>query len=224
VSNANGQFEFEIPAELENDSIKLSSIGYQPLSMLVKDFLTILKTKPTIKLIPDITELNEVVVTSEKLKEKIVGNKTTSGKFRGGFRNASLGHEVGIKIKIKNSPTYIKKFHANVTSNTSETMKFRMNFYNIKNGLPNKKIIRENIIFLINVKEGEFTLDLDKYNIIVEEDFYCTIELIENQKADDEIFFSAGFMGKTMAYRVTSQGKWDKSGAVGVGFNFTAKY
>jgi hypothetical protein len=27
------------------------------------------------------------------------------------------------------------------------------------------------MIFSINVKEGEFTLDLEKYNIVVEEDF-----------------------------------------------------
>ncbi|WP_158977222.1 carboxypeptidase-like regulatory domain-containing protein [Cellulophaga sp. L1A9] len=224
VSDSNGKFDFEIPKAFQNDSIKISSIGYRPKSMLVKDFLSNLKTNPVVELVPEITELNEVVVTSKKMKEKIVGNKTKSGKFRGGFRNATLGHEVGIKIKIKDSPTYIKKFHANVTSNTSETMKFRMNFYNVKNGLPNEKIVKENIIFPINVKEGEFTLNLEKYNIVVEEDFYCTIELVENQKSEDEIFFSAGFLGNTMAFRLTSQGEWDKSGTVGVGFNYTVKY
>lgn len=224
VSNSYGKFDLEIPTDLENDTIKLSSIGYQPKSMLAKDFLSNLKTNPIIKLIPDITELSEVVVTSKKLKEKIVGNKTKSGKFRGGFRNATLGHEVGIKIKIKDSPTYIKKFHTNVTSNTSETMKFRMNFYNIKDGLPDEKIVKKNVIFSINIKEGEFTLDLEKYNIAVEEDFYCTIELVENQKSNDEIFFSAGFLGNIMAFRLTSQGEWDKSGTVGVGFNYTVKY
>lgn len=46
-----------------------------------------------------------------------------------------------------------------------------MNFYKIKDGLPNDKIVKENMIFSINVKEGEFTLDLEKYNIVVEEDF-----------------------------------------------------
>ena len=158
------------------------------------------------------------------MKEKVVGNKTKSGKFRGGFRNATLGHEVGVKIRIKDNPTYVKKFHTNVTSNTDTDMKYRMNFYNMKNGLPNEKIVKENIIFPINIKEGEFTLDLEKYNISVEEDFYCTIELIENQKPEDEMFFSAGFLGKKMAFRLTSQGEWDKIGAVGVGFNFTVEY
>lgn len=224
VSDPEGKFNFEIPSNLEKDTIRISSIGYRSKSMIAKDFLSNLKANPIIELLPKVTELNEVVVTNIKLKEKIVGNKTRSGKFRGGFRNATLGHEVGIKIKIKNSPTYIEKFHTNVTSNTSETMKFRMNFYSIKNGLPNEKIVKEDIIFPINVKEGEFTLDLEEYNIVVEEDFYCTIELIENQKQNYEVFFSAGFLGNTMAYRLTSQGEWDKSGIVGVGFNYTVRY
>ena len=155
VSTEEGKFEFEIPSKLMTDTIKLSSLGYQSKSMLVKEFVAILKANPIIRLLPEITELNEVVVTNKKLKEKILGNKTKSKKMRGGFSNAVAGNEVGIKIKIKRSPTYVKKFHANVESNTSEKVKFRMNFYNIKNGLPNEKIVKENIIFSVNVKEGQ---------------------------------------------------------------------
>jgi len=224
VSNNEGKFEFEIPSNLMNDRVRLSSIGYKPKSMLIKDFISILKENLTIKLIPDITELNEIIVTNKKLKEKIVGNKTKSKKMRGAFKYAVAGNEVGIKIKIKDSPTYIKKFHTNILSNTSKNVKFRLNFYNIKNGLPNEKIIKENIIFSIDVTEGAFTLDLEKYNIIVEEDFYSTIELLENQKKEEEVFFSAGLLGNTMAYRYTSQGEWTKSSTVGVGFNYTVKY
>ena len=224
VSTDEGKFEFEIPSNLMNDTIKLSSIGYQPKSMLAKDFVAILKTNPIIKLLPEITELDEVVVSNKKLKEKVVGNKTKSKKMKGAFSYAVAGNEVGIKVKIKDSPTYIEKFHVNVVSNTSEKVKFRMNFYNIKDGLPNEKIINENIIFSINVKEGDFTLDLEKYDIVVEEDFYATIELLENQKQEEEIFFSAGLLGNTMAYRYTSQGEWIKSSTVIIGFNYTVKY
>ncbi len=224
VSTEEGKFEFEIPSKLMNDTIKLSSLGYQPKSMLAKEFAAILKESPIIKLVPVITELDEVVVTNKKLKEKIVGNKTKSKKMKGAFSYAVAGNEVGIKVKIKDSPTYIEKFHANVVSNTSEKVKFRMNFYNIKNGLPNQKIVKENIIFSINVKEGQFTLNLEEYDIVVEEDFYCTIELLENQKQEEEVFFSAGLLGNTMAYRYTSQGEWTKSSTVGIGFNCTVKY
>jgi len=224
VSTDEGKFEFEIPSNLMNDTIKLSSIGYQPKSMLAKNFLANLKTNPIITLLPEITELNEVVVTNKKLKEKVVGNNSKSKKMKAQFSYAEAGNEVGIKVKIKDSPTFIQKFHVNVVSNTSEKVKFRINFYNIKDGLPNEKIVKENIIFSINVKEGDFTLDLEKYNIVVEEDFYSTIELLENQEKEEAVFFSAGLFGKTTAYRYTSQGEWVKLSAVGIGFNYTVKY
>jgi len=111
-----------------------------------------------------------------------------------------------------------------VLSNTSETAKFRLNFYNIEKGLPGKKIVYENIIFEINKKEGVFTLDLDEYEVVVEEDFYCTIELIEDLNKDEVVFFSANLLGKTLAYRETSQASWNKTGMVGIGLNLTVKY
>jgi hypothetical protein len=144
--------------------------------------------------------------------------------MRGVFRYAVAGSEVGVKIKIKDSPTYIKKFHANVVLNTSEKLQFRLNFYNIKDGLPNELIVKENIVFLVDVLEGEFTLDLEKYNIVVEEDFYSTMELLEEQKPEEEVCFSAGLLGNTMVYKYTSQGKWIKSRTIVVGFNYTVKY
>lgn len=224
VSNNEGKFNLEIPSMFENDTIKLSSIGYQSKSILVKNFLSNLKADSIVELLPDVTKLKEVVVVSKKLKGKILGTKTKSRMFGNGFSNAPLGCEFGSKIKIKNSPTYVKKFHAYVSSNTSVTTKFRLNFYNIKNGFPHEKIVTDNIIFSIGVKEGKFTLDLEQYNIMVEEDFYCTIELIENQKPDEEIFFSAKLLGRTTAYRWTSQAEWEKNGKIGVGFHYSVKY
>ena len=101
VSNNEGKFKFEIPSNLMNDTIRLSSIGYTSKSMLVKNFIAILKEKSIIKLLPNIIELNEVVITNKKLKEKIVGNKSKSKKIKGVFKYAVAGNEVGIKIKIK---------------------------------------------------------------------------------------------------------------------------
>jgi hypothetical protein len=60
VSNALGKFELEIPSDFVNDTIKLSSIGYQPKSMFAKDFLANLKTNPIIELLPDISRYNEI--------------------------------------------------------------------------------------------------------------------------------------------------------------------
>lgn len=224
VTNMDGKFEFETQLNVSNDTIKISSIGYKSKSILVSDFFKKLKINSEIFLYPDVTTLNEVVVTSKKLKEKVIGNKSKSKSVRIGFTDITLGQEIGTKIKINNNPTYIKSFHTNIAANSNDSLKYRINFYSIKDGLPNEKIINENIIFPINVKEGEFTLNLEKYNIKVKEDIYCTLELIENPKPEDELFFSAAFLGNKMIIRDVSQGNWEKVGAVGVGFNCTVKY
>lgn len=225
VSNENGEFTLEIPNEFINDTIKISSLGYVTKVFIANEFIKTLKENKTITLSEEIIELNEVVVSNKKLKEKVIGNKTKSKMMRGGFRNAELGNELGIKIKIKKSPTYLSKFCANVTSNTGEKMKFRLNFYSIENGLPKEKLINQNIIFSIDSKEGEFTLDLSKYNLVVEGDFYLTMELIENEgNKESEIFFSAGLLGNATVTRLTSQAEWKKLGSIGIGFSLTSKY
>lgn len=225
VSNENGEFTLEIPTEFISDTIKVSSIGYESKTFIVVDFISKLKESRSIKLSEKVIELNKVVVSTKKLKEKILGNKTKSRMMRGGFRNAELGNELGIKIKIKKSPTYITKLHANVTSNTSEKLKFRLNFYDIEKGLPNEKLINQNIIFSIDTKEGGFTLDLSEYDIVVEEDFFLTVELIENERnKESEVFFSAGLLGNATVTRLTSQAEWEKLGSVGIGFSVTAEY
>ncbi len=223
VSDKNGKFSIEISNDFSNDTIRISSIGYKTQSYIVNILQEKMITNSSIKLYPETVALNEVVVSGKKLKEKIIGNKTKSGMMRGGFRNAALGHELGIRIKLKSIPIFIKEFHTNVTSNTGESMIFRLNFYNLKDGLPDERIFNKNIIFQIEIKEGEFTLDLSEYNIVLNEDFYLTVELVENQKQGEEIFFSASLLGNPIITRQTSQGKWDKLGSVGIGFNLTVK-
>lgn len=225
VSNENGEFELYIPDTYINDTIKISSIGFETKVFAVKDFIKIISENGNLSLSEKEIELQEVLVSNKKLKEKVIGNKTKSRMMRGGFKNSELGNELGIKIKIKRSPTYINKFRANLTSNTGEEMKFRLNFYDINKGLPDDRIIDESIIFKIDAKEGLFTLDLSQYDIIVEDDFFLTLELIENKgPKESEIFFSAGLLGNATVTRLTSQAKWEKLGMIGIGFSVTSEY
>jgi len=131
VSDLNGKFEFETQSNVFNDTIRLSSIGYKSKAILFRDFLKMLKTNSEIFLFPDVTALNEVVITAKKLKEKVIGNKSKSKTVRIGFQKIALGQEIGTKIKIKNNPTYIKSFHTNIAANSNESLNYRLNFYNM---------------------------------------------------------------------------------------------
>lgn len=61
----------------------------------------------------------------------------------------------------------------------------------------------ENIIFPLDIEKGDFSLNLEKYRIYVEDDIYCTIELIETPNEDDDIGFSGSLFRHTMIVRST---------------------
>lgn len=223
VSDMNGDFEIKLPEANNNDTLKMSMIGYESLTFIVSDFKKIISKTPEIVLVPKTMELKEVVISGRELKEKILGNTTESKTMTGGFSSNELGNEVGIVIKIKRSPTYIKQFCANIASNKYDSLKFRLNFYDLKDGMPNQRINNQNIILTSNIKEGKLIVDLSKYDIIMEDDFFVSLEWIENL-GENGLYFSVGLLGSPIISRHTSQGNWKKIGAVSLGFNVTAKY
>lgn len=224
VSSVNGDFKIIIPTGHDTDTIRVSSIGYEPMSIKVSTFRKTLKLSNRIKLIPKVVSLKEFVVSSRELKEKVLGNTTTSTSVTGGFSSNELGNEIGVKIKIKKSPTYVKDFNINIVENIYDTLKFRINFYDIKNGLPNKRLFDKNVIVVTTLKEGKLTVDLSDYAIVVEDDFIVAIEWIEDLGKTDGLRFSCGFLGKSIIARQTSQGKWTKITGVSVGINVRVKY
>lgn len=224
VSNEAGKFEFEVQDDFMNDTIRVSSIGYKTISLVATDFIKTLEANTVLALTADVTELAEVTITARELKEKVLGNKTKSKSLNLGFSVIELGNELGTKINIKHKPTFLKSFNTHIIKNTNTSLKYRLNIYSIKNGLPDKKIVNENIIFPIDVEKGDFSLNLEPYRILVEDDIYITIELIETPNEDDDINFSASLFGHAMIIRPTSQAEWEKVGTIGVGFNCTVKY
>ncbi|MEQ8474048.1 MAG: carboxypeptidase-like regulatory domain-containing protein [Marinoscillum sp.] len=224
VSNESGQFEWKLDRDFQNDTIRISSIGYESRSFTVSEFIDAIRKDSVIGLKEQIIELEVIVVSGREFKEKNLGKETSSGMMRGGFRNAELGNEVGTKISVKQSSIMIEKFHTYVTANTNQNLKFRLNFYDLKDGMPNQKLISENIIFPIDIEEGAFTLDLTDYDIVIDEDFVVSVELVEKEgEKEHMVFFSVAPFGNVMT-RLTSQAAWEKVGGMGIGFNLTVKY
>ncbi|WP_082422545.1 carboxypeptidase-like regulatory domain-containing protein [Aquimarina longa] len=222
VSNNEGFFQIELTSQYDQDSIQISMIGYKKYVRSVLDFKKEISKSESIGLTQETNILDEVIVSNKKKKVKILGNKTKSKSMVGGFSSNQLGNEVGIIVKIKKSPTRIKSFHASIASNEYEEVKFRLNFYSVKDKMPYKNILKENIICSTSIKEGVFTVDLSKYDIVVEDDFFVSLEWIEDL-GKNGLLFSVGLFGSSIIERQTSQGTWNKVG-VGVGFNVTAEY
>lgn len=197
VSNKNGLFYLSLNEKVkQNDTVVFSYIGFRTERYLISE----LNDKNNIILLqPENTELDEVVVSSKKikLKSKKIG-RTSKGlglthmNFYSYYEedvDDRLSKERGMKLKIRRN-CHIKDLNFKITSNDFTSLKFRVNFYKIKDGLPTELLIEKNIVFEVNDNFlGWFKVDLEPYEIYLEEDIEevaVTIQWLESVKKDEK--------------------------------------
>ena len=83
--------------------------------------------------------------------------------------------------------------------------------------------MKENIIIETEVSSGIVTKDLTPYDLVIDEDFFVSIEWIEDL-GPGTLYFSGGFFGSPLIAREVSQGKWTKIGSASVGMNVEVRY
>lgn len=222
TSDANGTFKLQLSELNLHDTIRISMIGYEPMVIYVNDVFQSNKQSYNIQLKEETRKLPEIVVREKKLTTQVLGNKTDSKFFGGKFASDDLGSEIAIRIKIRHPPAFLDNFAFNISYNTSDSAVFRVNIYEASKGLPGKNLLSENIILKIGGQTGKINVDLSKYQLVVDDDFFVALEWIAGNE-NSGIVFSAGFANKGTYYRKASQGRWKKH-AMGVGFNVTTSY
>ncbi len=227
VSNESGKYELHIKPGMENDTVRVSMIGYKAKQFVVKDLLS--RRWNNIELEFETGKLKEVVITAKGLKTRNLGNKTTSRFVGIGFGYDQLGAEIGIKINVRKQPTFLDTFNFNISYNRlSARALFRLNIYEIESGKPFKNIMTENIIIPIDAKQtGLISVDLKKYNIELRHDVIATLEWVKNEGENykgEAIFFSLGVFNSGTLVKRASQGKFKKYSKMGVGMNFDVRY
>ena len=225
VSNQNGNFNITLPSNYDQDTLRLSMVSYESLEFSVSEFKKLLEKQPVVALQPTSIDLQEIVVTPKYDKTRILGNETTAKNMTGGFDVDTLGREAGIVIKLKKKyrPAYVLDFRASIAHSDYDTLRFRLNFYDLKRGKPDKKLVQENIIITSTIKSGVIEVDLREYNIVVKDDFCVTLEWIEDFGKED-LNFSISMFGPAFVFRHTSQAYWQKFNIFSPGFNVTVGY
>ncbi|MEJ6775428.1 MAG: carboxypeptidase-like regulatory domain-containing protein [Flavobacteriia bacterium] len=224
VSDDEGYFQFEVNAQQNGkDTLRFSMIGFESKTYILSDYL---KQNPLeIYLSEETTALEEVILTSARREFQIkkLGNKTTSKTIYASFTSNKLGNEMGFIVRARKRPMILKKFNISIVENDYGPIKFRVNLYDVLNGLPNKTILKKNIFLETDVSSGIVSLDLTPYEIVIDKEFFITIEWIEDL-GPGKLFFSGGFFGATLYAREVSQGNWTKIGNVSVGMNLDVSY
>jgi hypothetical protein len=224
VSDENGSFKLELKSENAKDTLKFSIIGFKSLEFVVSDFnRDHFGNFQEIKLDKSITTLNEITVKPKTFVSKTLGNTANSGSIIGGFESNDLGSEVGTVMKIKRAPTFIETVNFNIGQNKYDSVTFRVNIYKMENGVPTENILKEPIYATANNEQKILSVDLKKYNLVVDGDFLVSLEWIKDLKGRG-LYFCGGLFNADSFSRKTSQGKWKKVETIGLGFNTVVTY
>jgi hypothetical protein len=205
VSNNKGEFNLEVEKQHLSDSLKFSMIGYKSKTVPLKAF----NGYKTIILEEQITELQEVIVSNKTYKSIVLGNEKPESFLASlSFNKLEAGNEIGIKVKIS-KPTIIDTFNLVVIENEYESLDLRINFYDVTKNEPNQRINKKNIIVrTANVVDGLITVDLTEYDLVLQDDFFVSVESL-NKLDGKKIVFGGKVLKKSLA-RSTSQASWSK--------------
>lgn len=173
-ADENGVFQFSQKWYSDIDSLYISALGYKEKALSIKN------APKTILLTPDVSELQEVVITSENLG-KYRTRKKNSVIHDNYFRCWLPTVESEIAVFFPRDPLKSTKIASVVlpvkmeASDGSSSGKkqsfstlFKMQFYENDNGFPGKRIPGDNIIFRItNNDKTNFELDISEYKVFI---------------------------------------------------------
>ena len=216
VSDQDGKYTLILkPVIGVEDSICFSIIGYESKFFILKNLLA--KSDHNIELSEKIFDLSEVVVKPEfaNLKEK--GSAKTSSKRNVNFAisqipNQNLGSEIGKRFKIKKQ-SFLESYKFYISQNDFDTVGFRINVYEMKNGKPGDLILKENILYEIqNQKTGWVEINLAPYNIYANENIIVSLSWIYHSEKGNRLKLPISFpvINGFHYYRFAARDKWKK--------------
>lgn len=213
ITDENGKYKFEIPNNLDNKEIVFSSIGYNDKIVSITD----LQANFNIILDYKTTNLNEVVIKTNKMKEKVVGQKTRpfltfSKMFDKNVPTIEQGSFFPVyqKTKLKSYNYHI------IPSSKFKEITLKLNIYSVKNNVPDQSLLDENIIYKTSTT-GWQNIDLSKYKLVFNhlDKIAITLQLVDYKPLEDtEFIFGVSAkktLSKNLLFRYQSQGIWESS-------------
>ena len=97
---------------------------------------------------------------------------------------------------------------------------FRLNIYSLKDGMPDKNLLTQNIIKAIRNQPGSYAIDLSPYRLFIDGTIFVSLEWIAGKASSGNgaVFFSAGMLSSSY-HRKTTEADWVKFKGLGAAFN-----
>ena len=220
ISDLEGRFNLSIPDSLINDTLTFSYIGFERFQVPILKLLD--STNLHIRLKSKLVIMEEIKIHAKEPRIKKYGTKGRSPFLSmPAYINRDI-NEIAFLVKPKKIPVKIKNLNLYIYGSSIDFCIFRVNIYNNSEGYPSEKINVENIIIRTSIIRGDWnTIDLSKYKLVFNHDFYVSVEIIPDFKSDNPFQISYGvkmIKGGKMFTRKSSLGEWEIS-SINVSFN-----
>ncbi len=227
VADDKGNFELNILKCEEDDTLKVSAIGYKTKGFTVSEARQ--GMSKIVLLEPLIVKLNEVVVTSKKVKRKVLGTSKYSTRNCSAFMGTDgnwKGEEASIRANNeKGKYVFIEDFNFYIIQNKyDDSLRFRLMLYSVTaKNLPGETFLHKPIIFKTAVKQGIVHVDLREYNITYNDDFFISLECLMD-KMEQTKFCFAGSVGVPSCVKTSTFMNWYRVRGGGADLNVTVSY
>ena len=230
VSDAKGNFTLKIK-EIHfnnNDSIRLSMIGYKSKTISLKEITN--SQSLTIVLSQKIEKIAEAVIIGNKIKTKVKGTTHFPVPLyvqlvNSDLVNHNLGSAIARSVNINHDNTFIEDIRFYIYTDF-DTTTIRINVYDRKRKKLGKTLLSEGIYTQIIGKKHDWVyVDLKPYNIIVNDDIIVSLEWVGKSKKGSYLYFPlARPSAASHYYKHGSQNKWDRWPNMSCLMELTLKY
>jgi len=223
VADAHGAFGLRISAAHAHDTLTFSAIGYQ------EQGLPIARLAAGQKLLIQLTEkaaaLPEVVVRGRPEKVRRLGTTSHNPLLWGSVSNRET-HDINEFVKLislRNIPSQLVSAHIFLRRPTVDTVTFRLNFYSVAQGLPGSRVVEQDILVRSALQNGWLTIDLARYGLTLQQDFYLGFEFFPVAKGPEPAFSYGARFGGAAVLRNSSLGAWKREPGASLAAYVTVK-
>ena len=146
VADDQGRYQLTYTAANLTDTVRISSIGYEPQRRLLRELVA----HPAVVLTPAAVGLADVRVQAPGLykRNRTLGCTSRSESIISKLKAEHLGAEIGMVISLKHNPTKLLTANFGVIYYQPDTLRFRVNLYRLlANGQPSdEKLLTRNLL------------------------------------------------------------------------------
>jgi carboxypeptidase-like protein len=219
VSNEQGVFTLSFSNDLLADTMAITCLGYKNQKLLVKSFIETLSANGgNVLMENEVMQLQEVQVKGDKPHK--IGSFNTNWRIRGFMASKAHGAELASTIyQEKEKTAHLVSFQFNIIRNDFDSLRFRINVYSVKNGMPDSNLMKGNEIFLLLKQHDEFKYKF-KNDVYVTGSFIVSLELLDvfGQGSSKKLFEFSSEYGTKYFRRFTSQDKWETVKGFSLGY------